>query len=88
MYLPDAFRAEVTRFFDSPAGKAFMIALQLRRPASIDPYAPAAHTLLDSYATQKGFDICLAEISRIPQEMQPQLSEVDKQIETLTNPRD
>lgn len=66
MFLPDAFKPDVQKFFASPVGQAFMLALNQRRPRAIDGTTPHSHTLLDSYAKRDGYDACVGEIAKLP----------------------
>jgi len=86
MFIPDPFKPEVIRFFDSPAGKAFLLALQLRKPRNPDA-VEQQHTQLNRYSVRNGYEICLEEIAKIPQESQPQ-EDHSLQEKILLDPRD
>lgn len=85
MFLPDAFKLEVLNFFNSPAGQAFMLTLRQRRPNAGEANTPYAHTLIDGYANQKGYDACISEIDRIPRESDQLPPE---KLPALLDPRD
>ncbi len=87
MFIPDAYKPDVQKFFASPAGQALMLAMNQRRPRPVDGSTPQPHTLLDSYAKRDGYDACLSDFQKIPFESaaQAETNEVEK---VLMSPAD
>ena len=86
MYLPDPLKPDVIKFFDSPAGKALFIALELRKLAA-PGMTPEPHQTIQAYAQREGFEICIETLKKLPYESAPE--EVTKEAESiLLSPKD
>jgi hypothetical protein len=85
MYIPDALKPDVVKFFDSPAGKALFIALEQRRLAA-PGMTPKAHQMLQAYAQREGFDLCIEALRKLPFESGPE--ETAGKTDPLTDPKD
>ena len=86
MYIPDALKPDVIKFFDSPAGKALFIALEQRRLAA-PGMTPEPHQTIQAYAQREGFEICIETLKRIPYESASEET-VPNPDQILLNPKD
>ena len=67
MFLPDGFKPDVIKFLDSPAGKALVIELRARKPASPSS-GETAHAMIQRYANAEGFEMAIENLLKLPLE--------------------
>ena len=86
MYIPDALKPDVLKFFESPAGKALFIALELRKLAAPGMTAEP-HQTIQAYAQREGFELCIEALKKIPLESAPEEA-VQEAESILLSPKD
>lgn len=69
MFIPDPFKLDVIKFFDSNAGKALLTAMDARKPESPDKSLPHS-TKLSGYDQRAGYELAMSELRKIPHESQ------------------
>ncbi len=79
-HLPDPYKIDVIKFFDSAPGKALMEVLKARCPASPDAQLPHS-TKLSMYDQRAGAEFMLGEMLKVAHE-----SSQDQIAKAVTNP--
>ena len=67
--LPDVFKSEVLKFQESIAGQALFRAIKARRPLFPFP-SDSPHQMLRQVGIVEGYEKCLEEFLKLPQELQ------------------
>ncbi len=85
-HLPDPYKIDVIKFFDSAPGKALMEVLRARCPASPDAGLPHS-TKLSTYDQRAGAEFMLGEMLKVAHESAPP-KDAEKKLNVLLDPRD